>query len=231
MVIMFYILTTVSSIVVPTKPFYGNEFTLKCRARLPPSDYEVDMQLEWFEPNGPITADSANVVTGQSYRVDGYIQRDATFSYPTPTQNGQYTCQLTAYFQNNETLVEITEYHLEVLSKFLSSLYTTNTLCFSLWHFAGKLTTNSTQKNIFLFFPGHTETIACSWNGNDVNKLEWFLEGAESIPILSVTNTSFLALSPDPSTSGLNGTKFTCKATTHNGHHFEETVTLLTKGI
>ena len=96
---------------------------------------------------------------------------------------------------------------------------------------AGKLTTNSTNRNIFPFFPGHIETIACLWNGEDVHTLEWFLDGVESIPIVSVTNTSFLALSPDPSTNGLNGTKFTCRATTHLGDQFEETVTIHTKGI
>ena len=80
------------------------------------------MQLKWFGPNGPITTQSAQIMMGQPYRTAGYLQRDVIFSYPTPSQNGQYVCQLTAYFQTNETLVEIPEYQLEVLSKFLYSL-------------------------------------------------------------------------------------------------------------
>ena len=81
------------------------------------------MQLEWFGSDGPINTESADIVMGQPYRTDGYLQREVIFSYPTPSQNGQYICQLTAYFQTNETLVEVSEYQLEVLSKFLSVLF------------------------------------------------------------------------------------------------------------
>lgn len=89
---------------------------MKCRARLPPSDHTVEMQLEWYGPNGAnITSDSVTV--GETYIVDNFIERDVLFACLTSSHNGVYTCQLTAYFESsNETLVETSDYLLKVLS-------------------------------------------------------------------------------------------------------------------
>ena len=101
--------------------------------------------------------------------------------------------------------------------------------CVPVSHFQGILTTNA-QDNVFFYSPGHSENVICSWNGTDVQKLEWFLEGLDSLPILSETNSTSITLIPDRSTNGLDGTKFTCRATTYTGDQFEETVSVRTKG-
>ena len=74
--------------------------------------------------------------------------------------------------------------------------------------------------------PGVFESIICSWNGEDTHRLEWFVEEFDSLPIASETNSSSVVLAPDVSASGLNGTNFTCRATTHKGDVFNETVSL-----
>lgn len=94
----------------------------------------------------------------------------------------------------------------------------------------GKLSTHPTFNGIFPYIAGQSESIECSWDGNNVHTLEWFLEDVATLPIASETNTSTLTLFPDTSTSGLNGTRFMCRATTSKGDHFEEIVTLCIKG-
>ena len=61
--------------------------------------------------------------------------------------------------------------------------------------------------------------------------LEWFLDGFDFQPVLSEHNTTSLTLTPDQSTEELDGVRFTCRATAHSGHQFEETVTIRTSGI
>ena len=46
---------------------------------------------------------------------------------------------------------------------------------------------------------------------------------------LSCLNTTQLPL-PDHNPAGLDGVRFTCRATAHSGHRFEETVTIRTSG-
>ena len=101
------------------EPFYGNELVVVCRARLPPRGYEADMQLDWFGPNGYLSAGNNNsdIIIRDANVLHGHIQREAVFIYPTPQLNGLYTCQLTVRFTTNETLVEINRYELQVLSK------------------------------------------------------------------------------------------------------------------
>ena len=95
---------------------------LKCKARLPPSGHRVDIQLQWFGPNGPLQTDNM-IEIGDPIVVGDFIEHDAVFPCPTPSLNGVYTCQLKAYFEeSNETLIETNAYYLKVLSKlFLSS--------------------------------------------------------------------------------------------------------------
>ena len=78
---------------------------------------------------------------------------------------------------------------------------------------------------------GASDTIVCTWRGDDVHRLEWFIEGLDSLPIATETGTNTLVLAPDASTSGLNGTNFTCRATTTKGDQFEQTVSLHVKGL
>ena len=78
---------------------------------------------------------------------------------------------------------------------------------------------------------GYSETILCSWSGDDVRTLEWFLEEFEYEPLVTGTNTSSLALTPDVSTDGLDDTSFTCRATTVKGDQFEEEIVVIVKGI
>ena len=109
---------TVSRVSVSSQPLYGDDIVLLCEARLPPNGYQVNMRLEWF---GPDRSDSENDGTmfGIEY-VDGdTFNRNITFRYLVPNQNGNYTCRLTAYFENsNSALIEINEYLLEVMSEF-----------------------------------------------------------------------------------------------------------------
>lgn len=111
----------------------------------------------------------------------------------------------------------------------MTSIYNYCTFCFY-FYFEGKLSTSPMFGGLFPYIAGYSENITCSWEGNDVQKLEWFLEDVSTLPILSKTNTSSLILFPDTSSSGLNGTRFKCRATTSKGDQFEETVTLCIKG-
>lgn len=95
---------------------------------------------------------------------------------------------------------------------------------------SGKLNTNAQSNNTFYYIAGNFENIVCSWSGDELQKLEWFLEGVESLPIVSEVNTSSLTLSPDPSTDGLNGTTFICRATTERGDIFETNILLHIRG-
>ena len=95
--------------------------------------------------------------------------------------------------------------------------------------FSGKLSTNGLG-GIFKFVNGIPKSIMCSWQGENIARIEWFLEGLESLPIVSDTNASAISLTPDLNTDGLNGTRFTCRATTLRGYQFEETLTFQTIG-
>ena len=226
---------TVSRVSVSSQPLYGDDIVLLCEARLPPSGYQVNMRLEWFGPDG---SDSENDGTtfGIEY-VDGdTLNRNITFRYLVPNQNGNYTCRLTAYFENsNSALIETNEYHLEVMSKLHDCDYSTfnqNSCYYSLLPvrcFTGKLSTNGLG-GIFKSVNGIPKSIMCSWQGENIARIEWFLEGLESFPIVSDTNASAISLTPDLNTDGLNGTRFTCRATTLRGYQFEETLTFQTIG-
>lgn len=110
-------MSTVSTIIEDSIPFYGENFILKCIARHSPEGYGVHMQLEWFGPNGPIA--EADIAIGEQYVVNNTFQRDLMFSYPVPNLNGEYMCRLTVHFSSSmETLVEENKYHLKVMSKF-----------------------------------------------------------------------------------------------------------------
>lgn len=77
---------------------------------------------------------------------------------------------------------------------------------------------------------GLHQDILCTWSGGTVAKMDWYLEGLDKFPLKSVTNTSVVVLSPHPSTTGLNGTKFKCKITTLDRVMFEKTITVQVKG-
>lgn len=96
---------------------------------------------------------------------------------------------------------------------------------------SGKLTTNAQSNNTFYYIAENSEHMVCSWSGDEIRKLEWYLVGFESLPIVSEVNTSSVTLSPDPSTDGLNGTVFICRATTERGDIFQRNISLYIKGI
>ena len=78
---------------------------------------------------------------------------------------------------------------------------------------------------------GVPRSIVCTWRGEaNVTKMEWFIAGLDALPVKSEVNFNSVILSPEPNTTGLAGTMFTCKATTINGSLHEETITLRVKG-
>ena len=78
---------------------------------------------------------------------------------------------------------------------------------------------------------GLEHNILCTWSGGNVAKMAWYLEGLDSIPLVSECNSSVVVLSPDPSTTGLHGTTFICRATTFWGDTFDESIILQVKGV
>ena len=62
-------------------------------------------------------------------------------------------------------------------------------------------------------------------------QLAWYLDGQYSIPLVSSDNSSFVTLYLDPSTTGLHDTTFACRATDTLGNTYQETTTLVVKGI
>ena len=109
----------VSRVEALAKPFYGNEWVLRCIAKLPPQGYMVDMELDWYGPEGETLTDNSTEFTIDVAHVEnGYIQREIVFPCLTPRNDGVYTCNLQAYFEeSNETLTETNGYTLHVLSE------------------------------------------------------------------------------------------------------------------
>lgn len=77
---------------------------------------------------------------------------------------------------------------------------------------------------------GISHNILCTWNGSDIARIAWYLLGLESITLASTSYSSELVLHLDPSTTGLNGTTFICKAITFQGDTYEESTTVELKG-
>ena len=75
---------------------------------------------------------------------------------------------------------------------------------------------------------GLAGTIKCSTLLN-VSKLEWFISGIKDLSE-SREGTKFITLSLTPQTTAWNGTSITCRATTHDGDIYEESVDLTVKG-
>ena len=63
----------------------------------------------------------------------------------------------------------------------------------------------------------------------DVAKLEWYLVGFED-SLEEVDNTT-LSIDVDVYSTALDGNEFTCRGTTVGGMVFEETVTIIVKGL
>ena len=63
----------------------------------------------------------------------------------------------------------------------------------------------------------------------NVSKLEWFISGIKDLSE-SREGTKFITLSLTPQTTAWNGTSVTCRATTHDGDVYEESVDLTVKG-
>ena len=76
---------------------------------------------------------------------------------------------------------------------------------------------------------GHSRMINCSSHLN-VSLLEWILVGIQDDPVEKTMDTQSLTLTVSPEGVGLDGTMFTCRATTYGGRVFEETVTIQVKG-
>ena len=76
---------------------------------------------------------------------------------------------------------------------------------------------------------GLSRTINCSTPLN-VSLREWILVGIQDDPVEKTTDSQSLTLTVNPKSVGLDGAMFTCRATTHGGKVFEETVTVQVKG-
>jgi len=78
---------------------------------------------------------------------------------------------------------------------------------------------------------GVPQSIVCTWGREEnITKMESFVACLDAHPVKSEINSNSVILSPEPNTTGLAGTMFTCKATTINGSLHEETITLRVKG-
>ena len=77
------------------------------------------MELDWYGPEGEKLTDNSTEFTIDVAHVEnGHIQRDLVFPCLTPRNDGLYTCNLQAYFEeSNETLTETNGYTLRVLSE------------------------------------------------------------------------------------------------------------------
>ena len=75
---------------------------------------------------------------------------------------------------------------------------------------------------------GLSGTVNCSTLLN-ISKLEWFISGIKDLSE-SREGTKFITLSLAPQTTAWNGTSVTCRATTHDGDVYEESVDLTVKG-
>jgi hypothetical protein len=84
---------------------------------------------------------------------------------------------------------------------------------------------------------GHSEPIIVGLSGTincstllNVSKLEWFIGGIKELSE-SREGTKFVTLTFTPQTTAWNGTSITCRATTHNGGVYEESVDIAVKGM
>ena len=94
---------------------------------------------------------------------------------------------------------------------------------------AGQLDITGHEEHLII---GISRDIVCSWNGDaNVTKMEWFLVGlGAGEAIETVTGESSILLTINPSGEGLDGTMYTCRATTSDGQAVEESITLNVKG-
>ena len=77
---------------------------------------------------------------------------------------------------------------------------------------------------------GLSHEILCTWNGSDIARMTWHLQGLESVPLVSTENSSDVVLYLDSSVTGLNGCTFICRAVTFHGDTYEERTTIRVKG-
>ena len=97
------------------------------------------------------------------------------------------------------------------------------------YRIAGQLDITGHEEHLII---GISRDIVCSWNGDaNVTKMEWFLVGlGAGEAIETVMGKSSILLTINPSGEGLDGTMYTCKATTSDGQAVEESITLNVKG-
>ena len=96
--------------------------------------------------------------------------------------------------------------------------------------FAGQLDIRGHEDPLII---GISRDIVCSWNGDaNVTKMEWFLVGLGAGEAIETTmGESSILLTINPSDEGLDGTMYTCRATTSDGQAVEKSITLSVKGI
>ena len=71
----------------------------------------------------------------------------------------------------------------------------------------------------------------CTWGGSHpIAKMEWYLQGLNSIPLVSTSNSRAVIVYLDQSTLGLGATTFICRATDTEGDTYEEDATVQVKG-
>ena len=78
---------------------------------------------------------------------------------------------------------------------------------------------------------GSSRNIVCTWDGSHpIAKMEWYLQGLNSIPLVSTSNSRAVILYLEQSTLGLGVTTFICRATDTQGDIYEEDTTVQVKG-
>ena len=78
---------------------------------------------------------------------------------------------------------------------------------------------------------GSSRNVVCTWGGSHpIAKMEWYLQGLNSIPLVSTSISRAVILYLDQSTLGLGATTFICRATDTEGDTYEEDTTVQVKG-
>ena len=97
-----------------------------------------------------------------------------------------------------------------------------------MWCIIGRIDISGNDE---ILVAGRARSIRCTWENGIIGTLSWCLEGLYTIPLASSENSSLVTLTLDPSTTGLNGTNFICRANGYHGDSYESMTTVIVKGI
>ena len=208
----------------PLETVIGDSLHLQCHTIELPSEYLSGLSIEWWGPNGT-SLHGRNDIHQEEMELNGAsLSRSLQFNDLRSTLDGDYTCEVIIQFLNKQ-YIETQVYDLQVSGNTITEVYSFENLTL----YTGNMAITGNDAPLVA---GHSRSILCSIPSSyGIEKMEWYLEGLDTIPLASSRYSTRVSLYLDATTTGLNHTTFVCRATGVLGDVYEEITTIYIKGI